>query len=111
MIRGYGGNRKLRLDKKFEIQGEGGSSGTSGIIDKIIATYRARKEIAKYSHRALYTEIEENEFNLNIPRYVDTFEPEPEIDIAASQKEIEEIEAKLAVTRKKMAAYLKDLDF
>jgi hypothetical protein len=37
-------------------------------IDKIIATYRARKEIAKYSHRAPYAEIEENEFNLNIPR-------------------------------------------
>jgi type I restriction enzyme M protein len=80
-------------------------------IDKIIATYRGRKEIAKYSHRAPYTEIEENEFNLNIPRYVDTFEPEPEIDVAAVQKEIEDIEAKLAATRKKMVGYLKELGF
>jgi type I restriction enzyme M protein len=80
-------------------------------IDKIIATYRGRKEIAKYSHRASYAEIEENEFNLNIPRYVDTFEPEPEIDVAAVQKEIEDIEVKLAATRKKMAGYLKELGF
>jgi len=80
-------------------------------IAKIIAIYRARKEVAKYSHRAPYTEIEENEFNLNIPRYVDTFEPEPEIDIVAVQKEIEEIEGKLAATRKKMAGYLKELGF
>ena len=53
----------------------------------------------------------ENEFNLNIPRYVDTFEPEPEIDVVAVQKEIEEIEAKLTVTRKKMDGYLKELGF
>ena len=80
-------------------------------VGKIIATFRARKEIAKYSHRAPFTEIEDNEFNLNIPRYVDTFEPEPEIDVAVAQKEIEEIEGKLIVTRKKMAGYLKDLGF
>jgi type I restriction enzyme M protein len=78
-------------------------------IDKIIATYRAQKEISKYSHRAPYTEIEENEFNLNIPRYVDTFEPEPEIDVAVVQKEIEEIEGKLVLTREKMKKYLKEL--
>jgi type I restriction enzyme M protein len=80
-------------------------------IEKIISTYRARKEIAKYSHRAPYTEIEENEFNLNIPRYVDTFEPEAQIDVAAVQKEIEDIEGKLVETRKKMTGYLKELGF
>ena len=80
-------------------------------IDKIVGTYRSRKEIDKYSHRAKYSEIVENEFNLNIPRYVDTFEPEPEIDVVAVQCEIDEIEAKLAVNRKKMAGYLKELGF
>jgi len=80
-------------------------------IDKIVTTYRARKEIAKYAHRATFAEIQENEFNLNIPRYVDTFEPEPEIDVAAVQRDIDEIEAKLAITRKKMAGYLKELGF
>jgi type I restriction enzyme M protein len=80
-------------------------------IDKIVATFRKRKEIPKYAHLATFAEIEENEFNLNIPRYVDTFEPEPEIDVAGVQKEIEELEGKLTVTRKKMAGYLKELGF
>lgn len=80
-------------------------------IDRIVSTFHARKEVPKYSHLATYAEIEENEFNLNIPRYVDTFEPEPEIDVAAAQKEIEAIEAQLAETRAKMRGYLKELGF
>lgn len=80
-------------------------------IEKIVDTFRKRREIPKYSHLAPSTEIEENEFNLNIPRYVDTFEAEPEIDIKAVQREIEEIEGKLAETRKKMGKYLKELGF
>ena len=80
-------------------------------IEKIVDTYRKKKTIEKYSYLASYAEIEENEFNLNIPRYVDTFEPEPEIDIAAVQKEIEEIEGELATVRKKMDGYLKELGF
>jgi type I restriction enzyme M protein len=80
-------------------------------IDKIITTYRDRKTKEKYSHLASFSEIEENAFNLNIPRYVDTFEPEPEIDIVAVQKEIEEIEVQLKATRKKMDVYLKELGF
>jgi len=54
-------------------------------------------------------EITENEFNLNIPRYVDTFEPEEEIDVAALQKEINRIEGELAEVRGRMAGYLKEL--
>ena len=80
-------------------------------IEKIVSTYRKRKTIEKYSYVAPFAEIEENEFNLNIPRYVDTFEPEPEIDIPAVQKEIEEIEGKLSATREKMNGYLKELGF
>jgi len=78
-------------------------------IEKIIDTFRKKKTIDKYSCLASRAEIEENEFNLNIPRYVDTFEPEPEINIAAVQKEIEEIEDNLSTIRKKMNAHLKDL--
>ena len=80
-------------------------------IAKINKTFRKRRAIDKYSHLATYAEIEENEFNLNIPRYVDTFEPEPEIDIKAVQKEIEDIEVDLSKTRKKMEKYLKELGF
>ena len=54
-------------------------------------------------------EIRENEFNLNIPRYVDTFEAEEEIDIDAVQTEIDQLETELAEVRKKMAELLKGI--
>ena len=78
-------------------------------IDKVLETYRNRAEVERYSHRASPEEIAENGYNLNIPRYVDTFEPEEEIDVAAVQKDIERIEAELAEVRAKMAGYLKEL--
>jgi len=80
-------------------------------IEKIVSTFRERKSIDKYSCLATYQEIEGNEFNLNIPRYVDTFEEEEEIDIAVVQKEIEQIEKELAKTQEKMSKYLKELGF
>ena len=65
----------------------------------------------RYLYLTSYAEIEENEFNLNIPRYVDTFEPEEEIDIAAVQQEIGQIEAELTETQKEMNKYLEELGF
>jgi type I restriction enzyme M protein len=78
-------------------------------IKKIVSTFREFKEIEKYSHLATLEEIQEAEFNLNIPRYVDTFEEEEDIDIPAVQKEIEEIEAELAETQKELNRYLAEL--
>jgi type I restriction enzyme M protein len=78
-------------------------------IEKIVNTYNAYKSVDKYAYCASFDEIKENEFNLNIPRYVDTFEEEEEIDIKAVQKEIASIENELADTRKKMDEYLKEL--
>ena len=63
------------------------------------------------SYVATFDEIEGNEFNLNIPRYVDTFEEEEEVDIPVIQKEIEKIEKDLVNVRKEMAGYLKELGF
>ncbi|SOC17360.1 type I restriction-modification system subunit M [Rhodobacter maris] len=80
-----------------------------GHVAKVLETYATRAEIARYSHRATAEEIAENGYNLNIPRYVDTFEPEDEIDVAAVQKDIVRIEAELAEVRAKMASYLKEL--
>ena len=80
-----------------------------GHIAKILETYRTRAEIDKYSHSPRPEEIAENDFNLNIPRYVDTFEPEEEIDVAALQKEINQIEVELTEVRGRMAGYLKEL--
>ncbi|MDP4558561.1 type I restriction-modification system subunit M [Halomonas meridiana] len=78
-------------------------------IGKVLETYRTRAEIERYSHRASPEELLENGYNLNIPRYVDTFEPEEEIDVAAVQRDIVRIEGELAEVRKKMAGYLKEL--
>ncbi|HPY74260.1 MAG TPA: type I restriction-modification system subunit M [Planctomycetota bacterium] len=78
-------------------------------IEKIMATYIARKKIEKYAYVATFNEIKENDFNLNIPRYVDTFEEEEEIDIDAVQKEIKKLEKELATVRTKMTKKLKEI--
>ncbi len=78
-------------------------------VKKILDTFASRAEVAKYSHNASPEEIIENGFNLNIPRYVDTFEPEDEIDVATVQKDILRIEGELVEVRAKMAGYLKEL--
>lgn len=78
-------------------------------IQKIVETYRDRKEIEKYSHLATLQEVSENDYNLNIPRYVDTFEEEELIDIKAVMAEIKELEAKRAELDKEIEGYLKEL--
>ena len=78
-------------------------------IQKIIETYRTRAEIEKYSHCATLKEIEENDYNLNIPRYVDTFEEEEEIDIKAVMAEIKELESKRTELDAQIEFYLKEL--
>ncbi|MBQ9254829.1 MAG: type I restriction-modification system subunit M [Bacteroidales bacterium] len=78
-------------------------------IRKIVDTYRQRKEIEKYSHLASMQEIIDNDYNLNIPRYVDTFEEEEPIDIQAVMKEIKELETKRSDLDKQIEVYLKEL--
>jgi len=79
-------------------------------IRKIVETVQARREIEKYAHVAPFAEIKENDFNLNIPRYVDTFEEEAVIDIDAVQVEIEQLEKELVEVRARMAAMLKEIE-
>jgi len=78
-------------------------------IDTILTTYENRKVVEKYAHLAPFEELKENDFNLNIPRYVDTFEEEEEIDIKAVQKEIETLESELGDVRQKMAELLNEV--
>ncbi len=78
-------------------------------LDKIVSTYRDREVKEKYSYLAAFDEIAENDFNLNIPRYVDTFEEEAEIDIDAVQKEIDDLEVELTDVREQMAEKLKEI--
>jgi type I restriction enzyme M protein len=78
-------------------------------INKIVDTYRNRVAIDKYSHLASLKEVAENDYNLNIPRYVDTFEAEEEIDIQAIMQEIKYLEAKRAELDKEIDVYFKEL--
>lgn len=78
-------------------------------VDKIIDTYKERKKIEKYSHLATMDEIKENEYNLNIPRYVDTFEEEEEIDLDAVQAELEKIDEEDKKVTEELNKYLKEL--
>jgi type I restriction enzyme M protein len=78
-------------------------------IEKIVTTYSGYENVEKYASVAAFNEIEENDFNLNIPRYVDTFEEEEPVDISAVQAEITALEAELTQVRTEMDGYLEDL--
>jgi len=78
-------------------------------IAKIIQTYKGRKTEDKYSYVAKLSEVAENDYNLNIPRYVDTFEPEPEIDLNEVVNEIKKIDTDMVEFDKKITGYCKEL--
>lgn len=78
-------------------------------INKIINAYKARQDVDKYAHVASMDEIKENDYNLNIPRYVDTFEPEPEIDINQVNKELADVDQQIATVEKELDAMIADL--
>lgn len=78
-------------------------------IDAIFRAYTNRVDVERFAHVASFEEIKANDFNLNIPRYVDTFEKEELIDIEEVQGNIERIKAEIAVVEAQMAQYLKEL--
>lgn len=78
-------------------------------IEKIVTTYKNREEIEKYSHKATIEEIEENDYNLNIPRYVDTFEEEEPIDLDEVVREIRKIDEEMKEVDAKIIKYCKEL--
>ena len=78
-------------------------------VEKIYSTYVDRKTIAKFSRKVNPKEIAENDFNLNITRYVDTFVEEEPVDIKANLKELEALEPELKKLEKQMYNYLKQL--
>lgn len=82
---------------------------TQANADKIFDAFVARQEVEKFAHLATQEEIKENDFNLNITRYVDTFEEEPEVDIQATLAEIEKLNPELERLERQMNVYLKEL--
>lgn len=78
-------------------------------IEKIMNTFEKRESIERYSHVAKLTEIAENDYNLNIPRYVDTFEEEEPVDLEASIAEIKSIDTEIASVTEELNGYLREL--
>lgn len=79
-------------------------------IDNIILTYRERKEIDKYSRLVTVKEIAENKCNLNIPRYVNTFEEDDKINISSISKQLKDLDDNIALTNKKIANFCSQLN-
>lgn len=78
-------------------------------IEKFFTTYVERKDVEKYAHLASYEEIENNGFNLNIPRYVDTSEEEEKIDLQATFAELAKLEKEEKEIDAKLAEFFKEL--
>ena len=80
-------------------------------VERIFKTYKDRKTVEKYACLVTVDEVKNNDYNLNIPRYVDTFEEEAEVDINAVQKEINLLEEELVSIQAQMKSYLKELGY
>ena len=78
-------------------------------IDRIVTTYRERTTEDKYSYVAKLDEVIENDYNLNIPRYVDTFEEEEPVDLHAVTQELKALETEMQETGKEIAGYCSEL--
>ncbi|MDY6457139.1 type I restriction-modification system subunit M [Acinetobacter faecalis] len=78
-------------------------------LDKIIAAFEQRQDIEKYAKVATLQDVQGNDYNLNIPRYVDTFEAEDEIDLNSIAEQLKELEQQSQNTDKVIAEFCKEL--
>jgi len=98
----------IDASKEFE-KGKNQNRLTDENLKKIFKIYKERKEVQKYSHNANIDEIRENDYNLNIPRYVDTFEEEEPIDIEKVSKELKKFNKDEISLRNKIAKFCEEL--
>lgn len=98
----------IDASREFE-KGKNQNRLRSEDIEKIVAAWRARHGVPRYARRAGLADAVANDFNLNIPLYVDTFEEEAPVDLRAAQMEIDRLERELAATRVELAEALKEL--
>ncbi len=80
-------------------------------IDKIVETYKKREDVEKYAHVATFDEVKDNDFNLNIPRYVDTFEKEAPVDMALVGSAIKDIRKEKAKLESSLYDMISSLQF
>ncbi|RIN84218.1 type I restriction-modification system subunit M [Mammaliicoccus sciuri] len=98
----------IDASQSFE-KGKNQNHLTSEDVEKIVVTYENRETIDKYSYTASLEEIAENDYNLNIPRYVDTFEEEEPVDLVQVQTDLKTIEAEIKEVEQEIEVYLKEL--
>ena len=98
----------IDASKEFE-KGKNKNKLNDENIEKIFDTYKNRKEIEKYSHKASLEEIKENEYNLNIPRYVDTFEEEEIVDINVVAKDLKKLNIEEVSLQNKVVKFCDEL--
>lgn len=98
----------IDASKDYE-KGKNQNTITKSHIKKIVNAYKSRQNIDKFAYKASLDEIKENDFNLNIPRYVDTYEEEELIDIKATKDEISRLENELKLSQNKIDEYLSEL--
>ncbi|WP_290578332.1 type I restriction-modification system subunit M [Ketobacter sp.] len=105
-------NNVMFIDASREFKaGKNQNLLTEDNIRKIVGTYQNGENVDKYAYVASLNEIKENDYNLNIPRYVDTFEEEEEIDLMAVRAEREQLKAQLTELEGEMAKYLEELGY
>ena len=105
-------NKVLFIDASREFKsGKNQNILAAENIQQVIDAYKARETIDKYAYLATFEEIKENDFNLNIPRYVDTFEEEEELDLMAIRTERLGLQKQLSELEMEMEGYLKELGY
>lgn len=101
----------LFIDASNEFEKEGNKNKLRDEhIEKIVATYRSREAIEKFSHVATLDEIRENDYNLNIPRYVDTFEEEEPVDLKEVSQQLKQLETAITSTDATIADFCQQLN-
>ncbi len=98
----------IDASNEFE-KGKNQNHLTDGNVEKIVSSYLNRDTIDKYSYAATLKEIKENDYNLNIPRYVDTFEEEEPVNLDAVAKRLKEIDEEIINVDKELEKYFKEL--
>lgn len=102
----------LFIDASNEFKpGKNQNTLTAENIEKIVRTYRTRQAVEKYAFVATLADIQQNDYNLNIPRYVDTFEEEQLIDLHQVRTERMQLKQQLAELETKMEGYLRELGY
>ncbi|MBD8591340.1 MULTISPECIES: type I restriction-modification system subunit M [Peribacillus] len=100
----------IDASKEF-IKGKNQNKLSHDYIDKVVETYRNRESVEKYAHVATFDEIKENDYNLNIPRYVDTFKEEAPVDMASVGATIQDIRKEKAELESSLLDMISSLQF